>query len=85
MINLIIRALEHYSTLDLGALFRFNWIFSDRSEGKDHMGFGPARADLPRETLAFIEETLISCKLGSELREPPLLLIAARTPCQTAG
>ena len=75
VINLLIRALEHYSTLDDGALFRFNWIFSERTEGKDHIGFGPARTDLPRDSLAFIEETMISCKLGSELREPPIFLI----------
>ena len=74
-LNLLIRALEHYSMLDDGSLFRFNWIFSDRTEGKDHIGFGPNRNDLPRETLAFIDEAQISCKLGSELREPPIFLV----------
>ncbi|MEI6231635.1 MAG: hypothetical protein WCT04_01180 [Planctomycetota bacterium] len=74
VMNLIFRALEHYSTLDDGALFRFNWIFTEKGEGKG-MGFGTKPDDLPRETLAFIDETLISCKLSSELREPPIFLI----------
>jgi serine protein kinase len=75
VLNLLIRALEYYSTLETGALFRFSWIFSERSDGKDHMGFGPSRNELPKETLAFIEETMISCKLSSELREPPIFLV----------
>lgn len=73
VVNLIIRALEYYSTLDAGALFRFNWIFSERAEGDRSMGFG-SRDDLPKETLALIEESLISCKLPSEMREPPIFL-----------
>jgi predicted Ser/Thr protein kinase len=73
-INLLTRALEHYSTQPEGALFRFNWIFSDRSEGSGSMGFG-SRDELPRETLAFIEESLISSKVVSELREPPVFLL----------
>ncbi|HYF49564.1 MAG TPA: serine protein kinase PrkA [Planctomycetota bacterium] len=74
LINLIVRALENYCTLDEGTLFRFNWIFSERSEGKGSMGFGRGD-DLPKETLAFLEEAMISCKLTSELREPPIFLI----------
>jgi predicted Ser/Thr protein kinase len=75
IIMLIVRALEYYSTLPEGALFRFNWIFSDRAEGRSSMGFGAGREDLPRETLAFLDETLISCQLPSELREPPIFLV----------
>ena len=94
VMNLLFRALEHYSTLEDGALFRFNWIFTDKGEGKG-MGFGTKGDDLPRETLAFIDEALVSCKLGSELREPPIFLIPpehrarllddliARTPADT--
>ena len=74
VMNLLFRALEHYSTLEEGALFRFNWIFTEKGEGKG-MGFSAKNDDLPRETLAFIEEALISCKIGSELREPPIFLI----------
>ena len=75
IVGLIVRAMEHYSTLPEGALFRFNWIFTERAEGKGSLGFGGARDELPKDTLAFIEETLVSCKLPSDLREPPILLI----------
>ena len=34
------RALEHYSTLDEGALYRFNWIFPSQKLQKGGIGFG---------------------------------------------
>ena len=74
LINTLIRALEFYSTLNEGTVFCFNWIFTERAESKG-MGFGASRDDLPKETLAFIEEALISCKLPSELREAPVFLV----------
>jgi len=72
-IDLVVRAIEHYSTLDEGALFRINWIFTERLEGKESVGFG-AR-DTPSDTLAFVDENLISCKIVSELRESPIFLL----------
>ena len=40
------RAMEHYSTLDEGALYRFNWIFPSQKLTKGGIGFGGgARAD----------------------------------------
>lgn len=72
--GLIFRAMEHYSQLDEGAVFRFNWIFTDRGDSKG-IGFTAKSEELPRETLAFIDEQLVSCKLSSELREPPIFLI----------
>ena len=36
----ILRALEHYSTLDEGALYRFNWIFPSQKLQKGGIGFG---------------------------------------------
>jgi len=47
VMNLLFRALEHYSTLEDGALFRFNWIFTEKGEGKG-MGFNAKTDDLPR-------------------------------------
>ncbi len=34
------RAMEHYSTLDEGALYRFNWIFPSQKLTKGGIGFG---------------------------------------------
>ncbi len=72
-IDLIVRGLEHYSKLDQGVLYCFNWLFTDRPEGKGSMGFG--HADLPKDTLAFVDDNLITCKIPCELRENPLFLI----------
>jgi predicted Ser/Thr protein kinase len=73
-IDLIVRAIEHYSTLEEGAFFRINWIFTERLEGKEHLGFGATR-ETPGDTLAFVDENLISCKIVSELRENPIFLL----------
>ena len=74
-IELLVRALEHYSTTDEGALFNFSWIFTERLEGAGAMGFGNHAHDMPKDTLAFIDEDLISCKITSELRENPVFLV----------
>ena len=73
--DLIFRGLEHYSALPEGTIFRFNWIFTERLEGKGHMGFGGSHNEIPRDTLAFVDENMISCKIVNELRENPVFLI----------
>jgi serine protein kinase len=68
-------ALEHYSTQDEGALYRFSWVFS-RGVDERSIGFGSgARGGAPLESYAHVEHEKISAKLGSELREHPLLLL----------
>ncbi|MCW8131229.1 MAG: serine protein kinase PrkA [Planctomycetota bacterium] len=74
-VELILRALEHYSMAEDGALFRFNWIFTERLEGKGSLGFGAAKSEIPKDTLAFIDENLVSCKIPCELRESPVFLL----------
>lgn len=76
VVELIVRALEHYSTLDEGALFRFNWIFPVRAEGRERLGFGgDHETDPGRDGYAFLDEREIACKLCCELRESPLFLL----------
>src|SRR5437868_6265134 len=36
----LMRALEHYSTLDAGALYRFHWVFPSAKTIKSKIGFG---------------------------------------------
>ncbi|MCZ7647296.1 MAG: serine protein kinase PrkA [Planctomycetota bacterium] len=74
LIDLLVRALEAYSRFDEGAVFSFNWLFTERLEGSSHMGFA-ARADLPKDSLVFADENLISCRIVNELREHPIFLI----------
>ncbi|MBI3829126.1 MAG: serine protein kinase PrkA [Planctomycetes bacterium] len=74
-IELMLMAMEQYSHTDEGALFRFNWIFTERTEGKGQLGFGATKSEIPKDTLAFIDENLIACKVPCELRENPIFLI----------
>ncbi len=72
------RGLEHYSTLDEGALYRFSWIFPAQKSTKGGIGFGGAVGTVLAEGLesfAYLPDDTIDAKLGDELRDHPLLLI----------
>src|SRR5580698_2314518 len=40
----IMSALEHYSTLDVGALYRFHWVFPSQKIVRGSLGFGKDKA-----------------------------------------
>jgi len=73
------RAMEHYSTLDEGALYRFNWIFPSQKLTKGGIGFsgGPSiEGGLGGgDTFAYLEDDLIEAKIADEMRDHPLLLL----------
>ncbi|HEY4184488.1 MAG TPA: serine protein kinase PrkA [Polyangia bacterium] len=71
------RAMEHYSTLDEGALYRFNWIFPSQKLTKGGIGFSTGVADAvgPNDTFAYLEDDLIEAKIVDEMRDHPLLLL----------
>jgi serine protein kinase len=71
----LMRALEHYSKSDEGALYRFSWVFPRGSDGKT-IGFG-SRDDGPRpgDSYAHLAEGRLDVKLRSPIREHPLLLV----------
>lgn len=73
------RALENYSTLEEGALYRFSWIFPAQKHTRGGIGFGGG-ATLPDgsvESYAYLPDDVIDARLGDELRDHPLLLIPA--------
>src|SRR6185295_13976758 len=75
IVSCLTRALEHYSTLEDGALYRFNWIFpSQKVQRGGGIGFSDRGYD-PADSYANLEEELIDAKLPDELRDHPLLLI----------
>lgn len=72
------RGLEHYSTLEAGALYRFSWIFPAQKSTRGGIGFGGTEAILGAdgvESFAYLPDDVIDAKLGDELRDHPLLLI----------
>jgi len=71
------RGLEHYSTLDAGALYRFSWIFPAVKHTRGGIGFGGiAGATVETaETFAYLPDESIDARLPDELRDHPLLLV----------
>jgi serine protein kinase len=70
------RALEHYSHLDEGALYRFNWIFPTQHVSKGGIGFGGAHGEVTEsESYAYLDDDLVDAKISDELRDHPLLLL----------
>ena len=71
------RAMEHYSSLDEGALYRFNWIFPSQKLTKGGIGFsgGVFQAEGASETFAYLEDEFIEAKIVDEMRDHPLLLV----------
>ncbi|HEX5060942.1 MAG TPA: hypothetical protein VFV99_16355, partial [Kofleriaceae bacterium] len=70
------RALEHYSTLDEGALYRFSWIFPAQKSTKGGIGCGGGGQSIESmESFAYLPDDQIDARLGDELRDHPLLLV----------
>jgi len=84
-VSCMVRALEYYSTLDEGALYRFNWIFPSQKLQKGGLGFGggfptgvPGSYEGRGDTFAYLDEDMVDAKLVDELRDNPLLLIPSK-------
>ena len=72
----IMRALKHYSTLEEGALYRFNWIFPTGKVTKGGIGFMEGSGDsAAADSYAYLQEGQVAARLGCELKDHPLFLI----------
>jgi predicted Ser/Thr protein kinase len=75
LVRCIGRALQHYSTLDEGPLYRINWIFPAQKTTKSGIGFGGGYDEAAqRDTFAYLPDEMIDAKLVDELRDHPLFL-----------
>ncbi len=72
----IMAALEHYATLDEGALYRFHWVFPSQKTMRGSLGFsqGKGRGE-GAESFAHLTDEEIDAKLLVEVRDHPLFLI----------
>ncbi|HUH03977.1 MAG TPA: hypothetical protein VML75_18400 [Kofleriaceae bacterium] len=79
LVRCIGRAMQHYSSLDEGALYRFNWIFPAEKISKSGIGFSGRAYDeqTSGDTFAYLPDELIDAKLQDELRDHPMFLVPA--------
>ncbi|MCU0693767.1 MAG: serine protein kinase PrkA, partial [Polyangiaceae bacterium] len=81
----IMKALEHYSTLPEGALYRFHWVFPNEKRIRGSIGFsgrqsGSAKAS-SRESFAHLSDEDLDARLVIEVRDHPLFLIPVPERC----
>jgi predicted Ser/Thr protein kinase len=74
----MMRALEHYSALDEGALYRFHWVFPSQKTVRGSIGFGgevKALGGAAPPSYALLDESQIDARLFIEIRDHPLFLL----------
>jgi serine protein kinase len=78
IVGCLIRALEDYSSLDEGALYRFNWVFPSNKTIRGSLGFGQGQAPPTKDgvatSYAHLHDDQIDAKLLVEVRDHPLFL-----------
>lgn len=78
-VNCIARALEHYSGLEEGILYKFNWVFPSEKILSKKLGFIRTEDEGEREVkpheYAHFKEENIDAKIPCELKDHPLLLL----------
>jgi predicted Ser/Thr protein kinase len=75
-VQCVMRAMEHYSSLDGGARYRFNWVFPRERSGAGSVGFLDRTSKLPEGgSFAHADESDIEVRLCCELKDHPLLLL----------
>lgn len=79
----ILRALEHYSTTEEGALYRFHWVFPKQDVIRGTIGFG-GRQGGPVETVSYAQlpEHQLDARLVVGQRDHPLFLVPTRQRAQ---
>jgi serine protein kinase len=69
-------ALENYSSLDEGALYRFNWVFPSQKTIRGSLGFAHGKANGEAAgSYAHLSDEEVDAKLLVEVRDHPLFLI----------
>ncbi len=72
----LMRALEHYSSTDEGALYRFHWVFPSQKTIRGSIGFGgPRGSSAVAASYAHLDEDQIDARLFIEIRDHPLFLL----------
>ena len=83
IVGCVMRGLENYSTLDEGALYRFNWVFPSSKTAQAARSASARRSadDGSRSrTYAHLPDDQIDAKLLVEVRDHPLFLLPMDGP-----
>jgi predicted Ser/Thr protein kinase len=77
IVSALMRAMEAYSRLPQGALYRFHWVFPSekRIRGGGTVGFGGGAAPGELASFAQLEGEALDARLTCPLRDHPLLLL----------
>lgn len=76
-IQAIMHGMTDYSIHPEGALYRFNWVFPEKSFEGGRIGFDEVSND-PSGSYAFLKAKDIRCFIRCELKDSPLFLIPRR-------
>jgi serine protein kinase len=71
----VMTALEHFSTLAEGVLYRFHWVFPTKASTKGTIGFGDKPGVSSTDSHAHLPESQIDARVFDEMRDHPLLLL----------
>jgi len=76
IVSCMMQALEQYSTLEEGALYRFHWVFPSQKTIRGSVGFGGQKeSGPPAASYAHLPDDQIDAKLLVEVRDHPLFLL----------
>ena len=76
LIDCLRRGIEHYASLEEGALYRFQWVFPRREPGRGVVGFmNTGESSSATESYAHLSDEQIEVRFRSELRDHPLFLL----------
>lgn len=75
IVGCILRGLEHYSSLDEGALYKFCWVFPSNASTRGGLGFSGRAREQAHQSYAHLSDAEIDAKLLVEVRDHPLFLV----------
>ena len=77
IVQALMRAMESYSGLPGGALYRYNWIFPSEKKvkGGGTVGFGSSGGEGELASFAHVQGEAIDARLACPMKDHPLLLV----------
>jgi len=71
----LLRALEHYSNQDEGAVYHYDWVFPKKRTVRGAIGFGGRSSTPTLESYAHLPDEELDARVRIEVRDHPLFLI----------